>query len=73
MIKWHEACRAVAQLCPTLATPWTAAHQASLSFAASQIALIIILIVDDAIEPSHPLSPSSPFVLNLSQHQDLSQ
>ena len=23
----------------------------------------------DAIQPSHPLSPSSPLVLNLSQHQ----
>ena len=27
--------------------------------------------VDDAIQPSHPLSPSSPTALNLSQHQSL--
>ena len=29
--------------------------------------------VSDAIQPSHPLSPSSPFVLCLSQHQSLFQ
>ena len=29
--------------------------------------------VDDAILPSHPLSPPSPFVLNLCQHQGLFQ
>ena len=27
----------------------------------------------DAIQPSHPLTPSSPFALNLYQHQDLFQ
>ena len=30
-----------------------------------------ILWVCDAIQPSHPLSPSYPFALNLSQHQGL--
>ena len=29
--------------------------------------------VSDAIQPSHPLSPSSPLALNLSQHQSLFQ
>ena len=29
--------------------------------------------VGDAIQPSHPLPPSSPFTFNLSQHQDLFQ
>ena len=29
--------------------------------------------ISDAIQPSHPLLPSSPFALNLSQHQDLFQ
>ena len=29
--------------------------------------------VNDVIQPSHPLSPPSPFALNLSQHQDLCQ
>ena len=29
--------------------------------------------VDDAIQPSHPLSPSSPPALSLSQHEGLFQ
>ena len=29
--------------------------------------------ISDAIQPSHPLSPSSPLALNLSQYQDLFQ
>ena len=29
--------------------------------------------VNDAIQPSHPLAPSSPFSFNLSQHQGLFQ
>ena len=29
--------------------------------------------VDDAIQPSHPLSPASPLAFNLSQHQGLFQ
>ena len=48
-----------------LETPWTAAHQASLSFTH-------VHWVSDAIQPSHPLSPSSS-ALNLSQPQGLSQ
>ena len=30
-------------------------------------------LVDNSIQPSHALLPSSPPALNLSQHQDLSQ
>ena len=48
------------------ATPWTAVHQASLSFTVFQSLLKLMLI-----ESSHPLSsPSSP-ALYLSQHQGL--
>ena len=56
-------------------TPWTAAHQASLSFTISQSLLKVMHVESDAdaIQPFHPLSPSSPPVLNLSQHQDLFQ
>ena len=32
-----------------------------------------VLWVNDAIQPSHPLSPPSPSALNLSQHQSLFQ
>ena len=54
-------------------TPWTAAHQTSLSFTISQSLLKLMSIesVSDAIQPSHPLSSPSPPALNLSQHQGL--
>ena len=55
-------------------TPWTAARQASLSFTISQIfAQAHVHWVDDAIQPSHPLLPPSPFAFDLSQHQGLFQ
>ena len=37
-------CCSVAQLCPTLCDPWTAAHQASLSFTISQSLLKLMSI-----------------------------
>ena len=52
------------------ATPWTVVPQASLSITNSQSPPKPMSI--DAIQPSHPLSPSSPPVLNLSQNQGLS-
>ena len=49
------------------ATPWTAAHQASLFFTIS-LSLLKLYVhwVNDATQPSHLLSPSSSPVLNLS-------
>ena len=38
-----------------------------------EFAQIHIHWIDDTIQPSHPLSPSSPLAFNLSQHQDLFQ
>ena len=57
----------VVQSCLT-ETPWTAAHQASLSFTIFQSLLKFI-----SIESSHPLSSPSPPAFNLSQHQGLFQ
>ena len=56
------------------ATPWIAAHQASLSITNSWSSpKTHVHRVSDAIQPSHPLSsPSSP-VPNPSQHQGLFQ
>ena len=51
-------------------TPWTAAHQASLSLTVSQTH---VHWVDDAIQSSHPLSSPSPPAFSLSQHQGLFQ
>ena len=55
------------------ATPWTAAHQASLSFTVSQSLLKLTSI--ESVMPSnhHILSPPSLPSLNLSQHQGLFQ
>ena len=55
------------------ATPWTAACQASLSITNSQTTQTHVHRVNDAIQPSHPLSSPSPPALNLSQHQGLFQ
>ena len=54
------------------ATPWTAAHQASLSFTNSWSLLRLLSIESvDAIQPSQTLSFPSPPAFNLSQHQGL--
>ena len=37
-----------------------------------KFAWVHIYCTDDAIQPFHPLTPSSPPTLNLSQHQDFS-
>ena len=55
-------------------TPWTAAHQASLSIINfPELAQIHVHPVGDAIQPSHPLLSPSPPAFNLSQHQGLFQ
>ena len=55
------------------ATPWTAARQASLFITISWSLLKLMSpSISDAIQPSHPLSPSPP-AFNLSQHQGLFQ
>ena len=64
-------CCSAAQSCLT-ATPWTAAHQASLSITISRSLLKLMSI--ELVVPSNRLilsSPSSAF--NLSQHQGLFQ
>ena len=52
------------------ATPWIAAHQASLSVTNSRTQTHVHR-VSDAIQPSHPLSSPSPPAPNPSQHQSL--
>ena len=52
-------------------TPWTTAHQSSLSITNSESTQTHVHRVSDAIQPSHPLSFPSPPALNLSQHQGL--
>ena len=53
-----SSCYSVTKLCLTFVTPWTTAYQASLSFTISQSLLkLLVHWVNDAIQPSHPLSP----------------
>ena len=52
------------------ATPWTTACQASLSITNS-LTQTHVHWVSDAIQASHPLLPSSPPALSVSQHQGL--
>ena len=54
-------------------TPWTAAHQGSLSsiHCLLELAQVHVYWVGDAIQPSHPLLPSSLFAFNSSQHRGL--
>ena len=53
-------------------TPWTVALQVSLSITNS-CSLLKFMSIKSAIQPSHPLSPSSSPAFNLSQHQGLFQ
>ena len=55
------------------ATPWTAAHQASLSFAVFWNLLKLMSVQSDTIQPSHSLSSSFPLAFSLSQPQGLFQ
>ena len=67
-------CCSVAQLCPTLCDPWTAACQASLSATISQ-SILKLMPIESVMpsNPSHLLSSPSPPAFNLSQHQGLFQ
>ena len=54
-------------------TPWTAAHQASLSITISW-SLLKLMSIESVMPSSHLiLSPASPPALNLPQHQGLFQ
>ena len=57
------------------ATPWIAAHQASLFITNSRSSFTQTHVhqVSDAIQPAHPLSSPSPPAPNPSQHQSLFQ
>ena len=55
-------------------TPWTAKHRTRLSFTVSQSFFKSKSIwVGDAMWPSHPLPPLTPFAYNVSQHRSLFQ
>ena len=53
------------------ATPWTAAHQASIHHQLPAFTQTPVHWVGDAIQPSHPLSSPSPPAFYISQHHGL--
>ena len=55
----HCCCCSVAQSCLTLCNPWTAAHQASLSFTISRSLLKLMCI--ESVMPSNISSSAAPF------------
>ena len=63
-------CCSLAKSCPTLCDPmdWSAPGFPVLHYLL-EFAQIPVHWVSDAIQPSHPLLPSPPPALNLSQHQ----
>ena len=66
--------RRVTQSCLTLCNPLDCSTPGfPVHHYLPEFAQIDIYWVDDAIQPSHPLSPLSPLALNLSQHQGLFQ
>ena len=67
----YEICRlccSVAQLCPTLCNPMDCSTP---GFPVLTSAQTHVHRVSDAIQPTHPLLPSSPPAFNLSQYQGL--
>ena len=64
----------VAKSCPTLSDPMDCSTPGfSILHYLPGLAQLHVHWVDDAIQPSYPLSPASPPALNLSQHQGLFQ
>ena len=67
-------CSSVAQLCPILCDPTDCSTPGfPVLHYLPEFAQTHVHWVDDAIQPAHPLPPSSPPALSLSQHQSLFQ
>ena len=68
----YICCCSVLQPCPTLCIPMdcsTGGHPVPHHLL--EFAQVHVHCIHDVIQPSHPLTPSSPSALNLSQHQSL--
>ena len=68
----HHQFSSLTQSCPTLCDPMDCSTPGfSLHHRIPELTQIHAHWVNDAIQPSHPLSPPSPPAFNLSQHQGL--
>ena len=66
----HKICCSVAQSCPTLCDPMSCSTPGfPVLCHLSELGQTHVHRVNDAIQPSHPLSSPSPPAFNLSQHQ----
>ena len=69
-----SCCCSVAHSCPTLCDPMNCnTPDLPVPHHLPEFAQVHVHCTGDAIQPSHPLMPSSPSSLNLSQHQGLFQ
>ena len=70
ILEYHRlvCCYSVIKTCPTLYNPMDCSMPNLQAFAQTHV-----LGVSNAIQPSHPLSPTFSLALNLSQHQGLFQ
>ena len=77
MILWLRVCRcccSVTKSCPTLCDPMDCSTPGfPVLHCLPEFAQTHVHLVNDAIQPPHPLSPPSPPALSLSQHQGLFQ
>jgi len=65
-------CCSVTQSCPTLCDPMECSTPGlPVPHHLPKLAQVHVHCIGDAIQPSHPLMPSSPSAFNLSQHQGL--
>ena len=70
----HCCCCSVTQSCPTLCYLMDCSMPGlPVPHHLTEFAQVHVHCISDAIQPSHPLTPSSPSALNLSQHQGLFQ
>ena len=73
-MKCVHCCCSAAQSCPTLCNPMDYSTQGlPVPHHLPEFAQVCVHSISDAIRPSHPLVPSSPSALNLSQHWGLFQ
>ena len=71
---YYDCCCSVTKLCLTLCHPMDCSIPCFLVLHyLMEFAQIHVHWVSDAIQPSHPLLPSSPIVFSLSRHQSLFQ
>ena len=65
-------CCSVAQLCLTLCTPMNCSTSGlSVPHHLPKFAQVHVHCIGDAIQPSHPLTPTSTSAFSFSQHQEL--